>query len=58
MDIVPMYLKELAHNCEQKKNTITFLLKCACGNEAFEVKKARPTTAKKWKNIGKLLEKV
>lgn len=54
MDILPTYLKELAHNCERKKNTVTFLLKCTCGNESFEVKKGKTNYDKeseeRWKN--------
>lgn len=47
MDMVPVYLKEIAYNCVQKKKSVIFDLKCTCGNETFKLMKGKTNELKK-----------
>lgn len=57
MNMLPVHLKELSYNCVQKKNTITFYLKCHCSNETFKIMKAKTNYGKfekeRWENYWK-----
>lgn len=46
MDLLPIHLKGIAENCVYKNHSIIFDIKCSCGNNLFEIKKARTNHGK------------
>lgn len=41
VDVLPPYLAEIAGKCTRKPHQILFRLRCPCGNDTFEAKKAK-----------------